>query len=112
MSIRPHERAKWYRYTEAASIGIEIAVSIAVGAVGGFYLGEYVTHWNPWTMLLGLLVGIGAATLAVIRTVKTFEEQNRAEAAAEARRREKEGAGAHASAPRAGSAPGSELRHG
>lgn len=71
----PPRRARWFVYTDAASVGIEIVLSVVVGAVGGHYLELYVTHWSPWTTLIGLAVGIGAAVNAVVRTAKGYREK-------------------------------------
>lgn len=56
----------------AASLGLELGLAIGVGAIGGHYLETHVTHWAPWTSLLGLALGIGAATRAILRTVRDF----------------------------------------
>ncbi len=66
------ERARWFQLTEAASIGIEMAAAVGVGAFAGMYLERNVTHWAPWTTFIGLGIGIAAAVLAVLRTVRNF----------------------------------------
>jgi F0F1-type ATP synthase assembly protein I len=70
----PPRRAKWFVATDAASIGIEMAVSVAIGTFGGMWLEHNVTHWSPWTMLLGMAVGIAAAAKAVLRLVRRHQE--------------------------------------
>lgn len=75
MTQPPPKQAAWYRYTDAASIGIEIAVAVALCTVGGYYLERYVTHWSPWTTLLGVLVGVLAAAKAIMRTARTYKRQ-------------------------------------
>jgi F0F1-type ATP synthase assembly protein I len=72
--------AAWYRYTDAASIGIEIAVAVTVGALGGMWLEHNVTHWAPWTTVIGFLVGVLAASKAVVRTARNYKASLRAEA--------------------------------
>jgi F0F1-type ATP synthase assembly protein I len=76
----PPKRAAWFRNTDASSLGIEIVVAVTLGAVGGFYVERYVTHWSPWTMLIGLAAGIGAAIKAIVRTIRTYRRQLAAEA--------------------------------
>lgn len=76
------DRAKWVGHAEASSIGIEIVVSIVVGTLGGYYLEQNVTHWSPWTMLIGFAFGIGAAVNAVVRTNKDYQRRAKAEAEA------------------------------
>ena len=78
------ERARWFQLTEASSIGIEMAAAIGVGAFGGIWLERNVTHWSPWTTYLGLGIGLAAAVLAVLRTVRNFTRVIAAEEAAEA----------------------------
>lgn len=77
------ERAKWFQMTEAASVGIEIAAAVGVGALGGLYLQNNVTHWAPWTLYIGLAIGLGAAVLAILRTARNFTRVLAAEEAAE-----------------------------
>jgi F0F1-type ATP synthase assembly protein I len=81
--VGPPKRAAWFRATDASSIGIEIAVAITIGAVGGHYLERYVTHWSPWTSLLGIAIGLAAATKAVVRTARTYTRELREHGASE-----------------------------
>ncbi len=67
---KPRRQAAWFRAAEASSVGIEIAVAIAAGAIGGYYLERNVTHWSPWTSLLGMMLGIAAAAHAVVRIAR------------------------------------------
>lgn len=88
LSGQPPRRAAWYRYTDAASIGIEIAVAVTIGAVGGYWLERNVTHWSPWTTLLGIAAGLGAAVKAVLRTARNYKRELRRDAEAAASRPE------------------------
>ena len=74
-ATKPRQRADWYKQTSAASVGIEMAVAICGGALGGMYLERHVTHWAPWTTMIGLFVGIGAAGLAIARLVREHETE-------------------------------------
>ncbi|MEM7159448.1 MAG: AtpZ/AtpI family protein [Myxococcota bacterium] len=76
----PPKRAIWFQYTDASSIGIEMAVAISIGAVGGYYIERYLTHWSPWTMLIGFAVGVAAAVKAVLRTARTYQASLRRDA--------------------------------
>lgn len=71
----PRQRADWYKQTSAASVGIEMAVAICGCALGGMYLERHYTHWAPWTTLIGLFIGIGAAALAIARLVREHETE-------------------------------------
>ncbi|MGB1274507.1 MAG: AtpZ/AtpI family protein [Nannocystaceae bacterium] len=112
MSSPPDRRARWYELSEAASLGIEMAVAIAIGAWGGRWLETNVTHWKPWTFYIGLTIGIGAAVNGVVRTARKFQRiiahdeklQAEEEAAAQARFADL----ANSTAPEAD--PGSQLR--
>lgn len=76
----PPKRAKWFVYTDASSLGIEIAVAVSFGAIGGYYIERYLTHWSPWTMLLGFAFGIVVAVRAVLRTSRAYQASLRREA--------------------------------
>ncbi len=69
---QPPTRAAWFRATDASSVGIEIVVAITICAFGGMWVERNVTHWAPWTSLLFLLAGIGAAGKAVFRAARTY----------------------------------------
>jgi len=57
----------------AGTLGLEIALSIGVGLVGGRWLD---TRWGttPWMSLLGLGVGLIVAIKAVVRVMKLLRE--------------------------------------
>jgi F0F1-type ATP synthase assembly protein I len=84
----PPKRARWFLYTDASSLGIEIAVAITFGAVGGYYIERYLTHWSPWTMLLGFAFGVVVAVKAVLRTARAYQASLRRDAEEEAKARE------------------------
>jgi F0F1-type ATP synthase assembly protein I len=91
------ERAKWFQMTEAASVGIEIAAAVGVGAGLGLYLQNNVTHWAPWTLYIGMSIGLGAATIAIVRTARNFTRVLAAEEAAERQAEADRAAQAHES---------------
>lgn len=76
----PHKPAMWYRYMDASSLGIEIAVSVVIGAAAGMWLEKNVTHWAPWTSVLGMMVGVGTAARAIVRTARSYTKQLREQA--------------------------------
>lgn len=80
---KPHKPAMWYRYMDASSLGIEIAVSVVIGAAAGMWLEKNVTHWAPWTSVLGMMVGVGTAARAIVRTARSYTKQLREQAAYE-----------------------------
>jgi F0F1-type ATP synthase assembly protein I len=73
MAKAPPKRAAWFRATDAASVGIEIVVAICIGTFGGLWLERSVTHWAPWTTLIGLAIGLGAAAKAITRAARNYK---------------------------------------
>ena len=73
MGKAPPKRALWFRATDASSVGIEIVVAICIGTFGGLWLERSVTHWSPWTTLIGLAIGLGAATKALMRAARNYK---------------------------------------
>lgn len=69
---QPPKRAAWFRATDASSVGIEMVVAITICAFGGMWVERNVTHWAPWTSLIFLFAGFGAATKAVLRAARTY----------------------------------------
>jgi F0F1-type ATP synthase assembly protein I len=72
---RPHGKAAWFRYSSAASVGIEMAVAIVGCTLFAGWLEREYTHWSPWTTVLGFAVGIGAAIKAIVRTAKQYQRE-------------------------------------
>jgi F0F1-type ATP synthase assembly protein I len=75
----PPKRAAWYRYTDAASVGIEIVVAITLCTLVAMWIERRFTHWSPWTTLIGLVFGLAAAVNAVVRTSRNFHRSLAAE---------------------------------
>jgi F0F1-type ATP synthase assembly protein I len=61
-----------------------MAVAVSFGALGGYYIERYLTHWSPWTMLIGFALGVATAVKAVLRTARNYEAGLRRDAAEEA----------------------------
>jgi len=81
---KPVRKAAWVRGAESSSLGIEIAVSVCVPMVGAHYLEQHVTHWTPWTTLLGVALGLFVAANAVMRTARQYQDGLKADREAEA----------------------------
>ncbi len=71
----PHKPAKWFAYTSAASIGLEMAVAIVLCTMGAWWIESHFTHWAPWTMIIGFMVGVGGAANAIFRTIRQHEAE-------------------------------------
>lgn len=78
----PNEPSKWFRATSASSVGIEMAIAICGCTLGASWLERHVTHWSPWTMLIGLAIGIAAASKPIFRLIREHERDAAARAAA------------------------------
>ena len=58
------------------AVGLEVALSIAAGYLGGQYLDN---RWGttPWLQIVGLLAGVGAAIKALIRVTRAYQKSLR-----------------------------------
>jgi F0F1-type ATP synthase assembly protein I len=81
-------KAEWFRWTSAASVGLEIAVAISLCTLAAHWIENEYTHWSPWTTLIGLAIGLGAAVKAVVRTIRQYERELEAQDRAERERAE------------------------
>jgi F0F1-type ATP synthase assembly protein I len=54
---------EWLRY---ANIGIEMMVSVLIGAFGGYGL-DYLFHTKPWFMIVGFILGSVAGFRSLFR---------------------------------------------
>jgi ATP synthase protein I len=73
-----------YNALNAASVGLELGVSVAIGLLVGYYMDKWLGT-EPWLMLLWLLFGLVAGFRGVFRAVA------RADRAAEADEKERHG---------------------
>jgi ATP synthase protein I len=61
-----------------ASVGIELALSIVIGLLGGRWLdGKLGTA--PWLMIAGLLLGVFAGFRSLIRTARKAQRETQTE---------------------------------
>ncbi len=68
----------WGIAATTGAVGLEIAVSIGIGYLGGQYLDRKLGT-GPWLTVVGFLAGVGAAIKALVRVVRTYKrnlEQN------------------------------------
>jgi F0F1-type ATP synthase assembly protein I len=73
---RARGKAVWFQYGSAASVGIEIAVAVVGCTLLAGWLERTYTHWSPWTTLIGLGIGVGAAIKALVRTAKQYQRES------------------------------------
>ena len=59
----------WRLAARYSALGIEMAVAVALPTLVGHWL-DHKFGFGPYGLVVGLVVGIGAATRAVVRVVK------------------------------------------
>ncbi|HET6149124.1 MAG TPA: AtpZ/AtpI family protein [Polyangia bacterium] len=65
----------WRTAGTTGAVGIEIAVAIIIGYLGGRFLDRKLGT-EPWISYAGLLAGIGAAVKALLRVVRSYRREN------------------------------------
>jgi ATP synthase protein I len=63
---------EWMRY---ANIGIEMMVSVLIGAFGGYGL-DYLFHTKPWLMIVGFILGSIAGFVSLFRLLEQENKKN------------------------------------
>ncbi len=67
----------WVAALRLVGLGWYIVACIGLGLVAGLWLDDHL-HTSPWLMLLGLLVGLGAAFVGVYRLIQgVFAEEDK-----------------------------------
>lgn len=64
----------WRLAGRYSAVGIEMAVAIAFGTLGGHWL-DTKLGTSPYLFWFGLTIGIGAAVLAIVRVIKEFRRE-------------------------------------
>lgn len=64
------------RYMKYSAIGIEMGMSVAAGALIGYFLDVYFGT-EPWLLLFWLLCGIGAGFRSLIRLSRKFLQESK-----------------------------------
>ena len=62
----------WQLAARYSGLGIEMAASVVIGAIGGHFADEHL-HTTPWLFWVGVIIGFGAAVKAVLRTIRDFK---------------------------------------
>ena len=63
----------WGIAASTGAVGLEIAVAIGIGYLGGQYLDRKLGT-APWFMWVGFLAGVGAAIKALVRVVRSYKK--------------------------------------
>jgi F0F1-type ATP synthase assembly protein I len=69
----PDAKKMWTIAGTTGAVGLEIAVAIGIGYLGGQYL-DRVLGTKPWLMWVGFAAGIGASVKALIRVVRSYRK--------------------------------------
>jgi F0F1-type ATP synthase assembly protein I len=65
----------WRIAGTTGAVGIEIALDIVIGYFGGRFLDRKLGT-TPWISYFGLVAGVGAAVLALVRVVKSYRQDS------------------------------------
>jgi ATP synthase protein I len=71
--VDPEAKKMWQTAGTTGAVGLEIAVAIGIGYFGGQYLDRKLGV-APWLTWVGFAAGVGAATKAVLRVVRSYQK--------------------------------------
>ena len=78
----PEAQKMWGIAASTGAVGLEIAVAIGIGYLGGQYLDRKLGV-APWLMWVGFAAGVGAGIKALVRVVRNYKKTLAEEAAEE-----------------------------
>ncbi len=61
-----------------STLGLEMGLSVAVGAIIGYYLDKWL-HTEPWLLILFLIFGAISGFRSLYRALKRFEREDKEE---------------------------------
>ncbi|MDT8447051.1 MAG: AtpZ/AtpI family protein [bacterium] len=65
----------FFKSLEYSAVGIEVGLSVAAGALIGYWFDQYFGT-DPYGLMFWFLAGCGSALNALIRTVKNLKSDN------------------------------------
>jgi len=74
----PDAKKMWGIAATTGAVGLEIAVAIGIGYLGGQYLDRKLGT-APWFMWVGFAAGVGAGIKALVRVVRSYKKSLREE---------------------------------
>jgi len=80
----PEAKKMWGVAASTGAVGLEIAVAIGIGYLGGQYLDRRLGT-APWFMWVGFVAGVGAGIKALVRVVRSYKKSLAEDAAEEDR---------------------------
>jgi ATP synthase protein I len=72
--IDPDSKNMWRIAGTTGAVGIEIAVAIAIGYLGGRWL-DHKFGTTPWLTCVGFFSGVGAAVKAIVRVTRQYQQR-------------------------------------
>jgi F0F1-type ATP synthase assembly protein I len=69
----PEAKKMWAIAASTGAVGLEIAVAIGIGYLGGQYLDRKLGV-APWLTWVGFAAGVGASIKALIRVVRSYRK--------------------------------------
>ncbi len=80
VSLKPDKKQdnSWYMLRRYANLGIEMVVSVLIGAWGGNSLDKWLGT-RPWLLLLGFIFGAAAGFLNMARLIAATEKNRNKE---------------------------------
>ena len=73
-STTPKKISSIYKAAQHASIGLEMAIAIAIGWGLGTWLDEKFDS-DPWLMITGLILGVAAGFMGIIRVIRQHQRE-------------------------------------
>ena len=73
--IDPEAKKMWRIAGTTGAVGIEVAVAIVIGYLGGHWL-DGKLRTAPWLSLVRFAAGVGAAIKALTRVVREYKKKN------------------------------------
>jgi ATP synthase protein I len=71
--VDPEAKKMWAVAASTGAVGLEIAVAIGIGYLGGQYLDRKLGV-APWFMWVGFAAGVGAGIKALVRVVRSYNK--------------------------------------
>jgi F0F1-type ATP synthase assembly protein I len=75
----PEAKKMWAIAGSTGAVGLEIAVAVGIGYLGGQYLDRRLGV-APWLMWVGFAAGVGAGIKALMRVVRSYQKSLEEEA--------------------------------
>jgi ATP synthase protein I len=81
----PEQRKQLRQAQRVASVGLEMAIAVVLGTLGGSRLDEWLGT-RPWLALIGMFLGVAAGFRGVLRVARQHEKAMKAKDARERQR--------------------------